>query len=159
MIYRHIIKTGFYALMITIMVSGCTPEREPSNIVSPELVARQFMIALFKEKDEAQLLALSSPAIADQIKNYTLSQYPRIVLNMAYGPDINLQSHSLSVNDGPVREASSLAEILIVISGHYREQAKVDIRVVTLQKHDGQWRVIGIKEPDFDTRGRYGVDS
>lgn len=159
MVYRQIVKTGFYALIIMIMVSACTPDREASNIVSPELVARQFMIALFKEKDEAQLLALSAPAIADQIKIYTLSQYPRIVLNMAYGPDINLKSHSLSVNDGPVRGASSIAEILIVISGLYREQAKVDIRVVTLQKIDGQWRVIGIKEPDFDARERYGVDS
>lgn len=142
-----------------LLLSGCSADSEQKQLMSPDIVAKEFMVALFSDKDEMALAKLTTAVVFSQIKQYTLSQYPRIVLNMSLREPITVQTHGLSFSSGPIVDQPSEANVIVVVSSSPQHRAKTYIKLVSLIKEDDRWVVSNIVEPNFNTEARYGVES
>lgn len=151
------LRSGFIVPLLLLMI-GCAKETDSQPLMTPDMVAKNFMLTLFTDKNEQVLAGLSTPKLAKSISDYTPSQYARVILNMVLSPPIDVQSHSLRLTEGAVRGEVDRAKLIVVVSGTRQARQIADIRLVSLIKTDGKWQVEAVTEPKFNTESRYGVE-
>ncbi|MDN4504166.1 hypothetical protein QX776_17290 [Alteromonadaceae bacterium BrNp21-10] len=138
-------------LLVLCSLVACTEDVLPPPAIdaTPEDTALNFFDGIYNKQNLDQALYLSSPRMTTLLQRYVVNQVvQRHVLNLSY--DMNKVEITLDTGGNKMRTQYSKNSKVNVFFTGYRQDKKIeDIRVASMVKVDGHWRVDSVSEANY----------
>ncbi|WP_416305558.1 hypothetical protein [Neptunicella sp. SCSIO 80796] len=131
------------------LLAGCFDAIEEQTTIdgTPEDAVLNFFEAVYNKRDIDQVLYLSSARMKRLVKSYAaISNVQRHLLNLSYDK-VNI---ALDTGNSKLRtQFSKNSRISVFFSGTYFDDKIEELRIATMIKEDGKWRVDRVEAGGF----------
>ncbi|MBC3766415.1 hypothetical protein [Neptunicella marina] len=138
----HTLPRLLYLLAAMLMLTSCwwqDARVNPTIDGTPEDAAINFFDAIYNKKDMELALQLSSPRMKRLLKSYVVpTQVQKHLFNLMY------DKVEIALDTGNTRMRTQFAKnskVSVFFTGYYIDDKIEDIRVASMVKIDGKWRV------------------